>query len=102
MTHHLELGRVAGLVIDAVGTLIEATPPVAEVYTQIARRQGLTVSPDEVKARFQRHFGEDEVEEMRGPLATDESREQQRWVRIVSNVLPDLPEPERGFQDLWD
>jgi putative hydrolase of the HAD superfamily len=102
MSHHLELGRVAGLVIDAVGTLIEATPPVAEIYTQIARRQGLAVSADEVKALFHRHFGEDEVDEMHGPLATDESCERQRWVRIVGNVLPDLPEPERGFQELWD
>jgi putative hydrolase of the HAD superfamily len=97
-----DFARASGLVFDAVGTLIEATPSVAIAYTEVARRQGLEVDPSGVKALFRHHFGVDEVDEIRGPLATDEEREQSRWRRIVSNVLPDLPEPERGFGELWE
>jgi putative hydrolase of the HAD superfamily len=93
---------IDGLILDAVGTLIEPSPSVALVYAEVARRQGLALDPDEVKRRFQRSFREDEVDEARGPLATDEATEHRRWRRIVAGVLPDLPDPERAFAELWD
>lgn len=93
---------IDGVVFDAVGTLIDATPSVSVAYVEAARRQGLEVDPAEVKARFRRHFGDDEVDELRGPMATDEASERRRWRRIVANVLPELPDPERGFRELWD
>lgn len=93
---------VGGLVLDAVGTLIEAAPPVAEVYASVAAGQGIGVEPAEVKARFRHHFGAIEVDELRGPMVTDEARERRRWRRIVAGVLPDLPDPDGGFEALWD
>jgi|SRR5579864_2311671 len=93
---------VGGVLIDAVGTLIEPFPSVAHVYTAVAREQGCEVHTDDVRARFCRHFRANELDEARGPLATSEACEERRWRRMVSNVLPDLPDLEGGFRDLWD
>jgi putative hydrolase of the HAD superfamily len=95
-------GDIEGIVFDAVGTLIEPVPSVALAYTQAALRQGIEVDPSDVKRRFHKYFRVDEVDEQLGPLATDESSEHRRWRRIVSNVLPDLPDPDRAFAELWD
>jgi putative hydrolase of the HAD superfamily len=94
--------EIQGLILDAVGTLIEPSPPVALVYAEAARRQGLTIDPAEVKRRFHRSFRNDEVDERRGPLVTDEATEHRRWRRIVADVLPDLPDPESAFAELWN
>jgi putative hydrolase of the HAD superfamily len=93
---------IDGIILDAVGTLIEPSPPVAHVYTAAARRQGLEIDPAEVKRRFHRFFRVDEVDEQLGPLATDEATEFRRWRRIVGNVLPELPDTERAFGELWE
>ena len=93
---------IDGIVFDAVGTLIDPQPPVADVYTEAARRQGVKLERGLVKARFHQYFRNDEVDEMRGPLATDEPTEFRRWRRIVSNVLPEVPNPDRAFFELWD
>jgi putative hydrolase of the HAD superfamily len=93
---------IDGIVFDAVGTLIEPSPPVADVYAEAARRQGVELDRAMVKARFHRYFRNDEVDEMRGPLATDEPTEFRRWRRIVSNVIPEVPNPDRAFFELWD
>jgi putative hydrolase of the HAD superfamily len=93
---------IEGIVLDAVGTLIEPSPSVARVYAETAERQGITIDEGEVKRRFHRYFRVDEVDEQLGPLATDEASEFRRWRRIVGNVLPELPDPERAFAELWD
>ena len=67
-----------------------------------AARQGLHVEEAEVKSRFRRYFRNDEVDEQLGPMVTDEGIEYRRWRRIVANVLPDLPDLDRGFDELWD
>src|SRR4051794_14224526 len=95
-------GGGAGVVFDAVGTLIEPCPSVADVYTAAAARQGVVLDRDEVKGRFHRFFRHDELDEARGPLATDESIERRRWERIVSDVLAEVPDPARAFEELWD
>jgi putative hydrolase of the HAD superfamily len=94
--------EIDGLILDAVGTLIEPEPSVARVYADAALRQGLTVDIAEVKRRFGRYFRNDEVDEQKGPMVTDETIEYRRWRRIVANVLPDLPDPDRAFGELWD
>jgi putative hydrolase of the HAD superfamily len=95
-------GEVRGIVLDAVGTLIEPFPTVAQAYTEAARRQGIEIEAGEVKRRFQRFFRVDEIDEQIGPLATDEGIEHRRWRRIVGNVLPNLPDPDRAFAELWE
>jgi putative hydrolase of the HAD superfamily len=94
--------QIEGLVLDAVGTLIEPEPSVARVYADAALRQGQVIDVSEVKHRFGRYFRNDEVDEQRGPMVTDETLEFRRWRRIVANVLPDLPDPDRAFDELWD
>jgi putative hydrolase of the HAD superfamily len=93
---------IEGIVLDAVGTLIEPEPSVARAYADAALRQGIVVDLAEVKGRFARHFRNDEVDEQLGPMVTDESIESRRWRRIVANVLPDLPDQARAFDELWD
>jgi putative hydrolase of the HAD superfamily len=93
---------IEGIVLDAVGTLIDPEPSVARAYADAALRQGVVVDVLEVKQRFGRHFRNDEVDEQLGPMVTDESIEHRRWRRIVANVLPDLPDQSRAFDELWD
>lgn len=97
-----EMIAIEGIVLDAVGTLIDPRPTVAEAYAQAALRQGVVLEPVVVRRRFREHFGAADVDEQRGPMATDEACEARRWRRIVDHVLPELPDPERGFLELWD
>ena len=57
---------IQGIVLDAVGTLIDPSPPVAEVYAAAARRQGVHLEVAVVKSRFHRHFRNDEIDEAPG------------------------------------
>jgi putative hydrolase of the HAD superfamily len=57
---------------------------------------------DVVRARFNGHFQSDEVRGDRGIHSTDETTEQRRWRRIVTKVLPEVPDPERSFYELWE
>jgi putative hydrolase of the HAD superfamily len=93
---------IAGIVLDAVGTLIKPVPSVAEAYTDAARRQGVTLNRDEVRARFNLNFQSDEVRGDRGLHSTDEATEIWRWRRIVTKVLPEVPDPQMAFDELWD
>lgn len=92
---------IEGLLLDAVGTVIQPFPPVAEVYQAVAFRQGVELDRREVWTRFRRAFHEDETFEAEGGLVTDESRESLRWRRIVASVMPELPDPEAAFAELW-
>lgn len=102
MTRSICRADVDGIILDAVGTLIEPAPPVAEVYAAAGARQGLAVDVREVKARFGQYFRDDEVDEQMGPMRTSEAIEHRRWRRIVGSVLPGLPDPDRAFAELWD
>ncbi len=93
---------IAGIVLDAVGTLIRPVPSVAEAYVEAARRQGVELDREEVKGRFNTHFQSDEVQGDRGTHSTDEATEVRRWQRIVTKVLPEVPDPGRAFDELWD
>jgi len=93
---------IKGVVLDAVGTLIEPVPSVTHVYARVAARQGVVLDLKEIRGRFGRHFRDDETNESRGPMITDETIERARWRRIVGNVLPEVPEPSRAFEELWE
>jgi putative hydrolase of the HAD superfamily len=96
-----DVGPIAAVVFDAVGTLIEPWPPVAEVYAAAARRQGIVLDVREVTIRFGRAVDEATADLQAEAWATDEAREAQWWRKIVAQVLPELPDPGRGFEELW-
>jgi putative hydrolase of the HAD superfamily len=93
---------VEGIVLDAVGTLIKPTPSVADAYTEAADRQGVVLDRDDVRRRFQRTFRDDAIRADRGIHSTDETIERRRWREIVAQVLPEVPDPQRAFDELWD
>lgn len=95
-------GGIQGIVLDAVGTLIDPAPSVSEVYARAARRQGIGLDVREIKRRFREQFATDEIDERRGPLATDEATERRRWRRIVAGCLPEVPDPDGAFDELWE
>ncbi len=90
-----------GVALDAVGTLIDPDPPVAEAYAEAASRQGVVLDRAVIEARFHQSFRAAEVDEARGPLATDEPTERRRWRRIVANVLPEVADLACAFEELW-
>lgn len=94
--------RIQGIVLDAVGTLIQPTPSVAAAYTLAAGRQGIELNPDVVKKRFGAAFKADLVGGHDGPLSTDQGVERRRWREIVARVLPEVPDADRAFDELWD
>jgi putative hydrolase of the HAD superfamily len=94
-------GGIRGIVLDAVGTLIEPDPPVAVAYAAAARRQGIDLDVAVVKSRFIEHYGRDALDDAREVLVTSEAAEVRRWRRIVAGVLPEVPDPERAFDELW-
>ena len=102
MKQQVKWERIQGIVLDAVGTLIEPTPSVATAYAEAAARQGVELDPREVRGRFQAAFRSDLVEGEAGFLSTDEGVERRRWREIVARVLPEAPDPERAFDELWD
>jgi putative hydrolase of the HAD superfamily len=102
MNHPPRWNHISGIVLDAVGTLIKPDPSVAEAYTWAGRRQGVELETQAVRARFQEHFQSDEVHAGQGVLSTDEATERRRWRKIVAGVLPEIPDPQRAFEELWD
>ena len=94
-------GSFSGIVLDAVGTLIEPVPSVAEAYCETAQTQGVTLDIDLVRTRFSSVFSADEKGGAEPRWVTDEAIERIRWLRIVAAVLPELPDLEAGFDRLW-
>ena len=92
---------IRGIVLDAVGTIIEPRPSVSEAYAQAAMRQGCAIDVDVLKTRFRDAFAIDEIDEQRGALATNEETEFRRWKHIVEKCLPQVPDPGRAFEELW-
>ena len=102
MNSRLTWNGIRGIVFDAVGTLIKPEPSVADAYVAAASRQGVALDREEVKARFHQHFQSDHVHAADGVLSTNEVTERRRWRMIVAGVLPEVAEPDRAFDELWD
>ena len=86
------------VLFDAVGTLIRADPPVAEVYHAIGARYGSTLSCAEIGDRFRfafrRHSSDDGV--------ASSARERRRWEGVVGDVFRELPDAKGEILDeLW-
>ena len=90
------------VLFDAVGTLIEPDPPVAEAYQAAGRRYGSHLSCEEILRRFRAAFARQErLDEMELFGRTDASRERRRWQTIVGEVFDDVADSTRLFDDLW-
>lgn len=95
------------VVFDAVGTIIEPDPSVAEIYQQVALQHNHNVSLEELKSRISQavpeFFGHARVEKG-APWASSDAIERSLWKSVVSSVFSEL-EKERLdplFDDLWN
>lgn len=96
------LSPVEVVLFDAVGTLIEPDPPVAEAYRAAGRRYGSTLSPEVILRRFRAAFAKQErLDETEFFDRTDEPRERRRWQAIVGEVFDDVADSAGLFDDLW-
>jgi len=95
------LRHIQAIAFDAVGTLIEPVPGVAEAYRQAALRVGLELPESLLRERFGQVFSADEIS---ADHSTDEPNERRRWRKIVGHCLPELSEElaNKAFDDLWD
>jgi putative hydrolase of the HAD superfamily len=91
------------ILFDAVGTLICAEPPVADVYFAAGRRFGSSLAAGEVGRRFRaamrrRQGSADSLD--RPP--TDHPREREMWRGIVADVFADVAGADGElFEELW-
>ena len=93
--------KIRAVAFDAVGTLIEAVPSVAEAYRWAGLKVGLDLPTEIIRQRFYQVFSADDTN---GSNATNEPNERKRWRRIVGFCLPELGEKEANFAFdlLWE
>lgn len=97
-----DLSQVRCVVFDAVGTLIEPAPRVADAYQQIGARHGADLERDEVHRRFHAAFArQEEQDRSGGTWETSDDRERTRWTRIVDEVFHELADTTALLEDLW-
>lgn len=98
------------ILFDAVGTLIFADPPVAEVYRRVGCDVGCKLPLEEVEQRFRAAYGRSESlfampggDELQR-AATSDARERMRWLQVVGDVFSELPPSlvEKALSRLWD
>lgn len=92
---------VRAIVFDAVGTLIQACPPVAVAYAQQASRFGVHELEAVIRARFGQIFAEQDALDQRDGNRTSEARERERWRAIVAHVFPEVGDPQGLYAALW-
>lgn len=86
---------------DAVGTLIHPDPGAVAVYADAARRRGVELSHDHIRARFWATYQAEEQIDRPAGWATSEAREEARWRRIVSDALPEVADDPALFPELF-
>ncbi len=86
------------VLFDAVGTLIHSRVPVAEVYRRAGCDAGIELDVSTISDRFRAAIRE----HADSALPTSESRERERWRRIVASVFRELDATEAIFQRLWN
>src|SRR5687767_12237594 len=86
------------ILFDAVGTLIYADPPVADVYHAISQQFGSRLTKDEIRRRFPRALAAEHSDSR----PTSEAHERERWRRIVASVIDDVGDAKnKVFERLW-
>jgi putative hydrolase of the HAD superfamily len=98
------LERVRWVLFDAVGTLIYADPPAAQVYHTVGRQFRSQATAVEIEQRFRQALADElgvNSDLQRPP--TSEAGEVARWRRIVGTVFPDVvaEAADELFQSLW-
>ena len=97
--------KVEWVVFDAVGTVIDPEPSVAQAYHTIGKQFGSERTLDEVRSRFLEAFSETEHRDAsRGAdgMTTSAKIEEARWRYIVAEVFPEVEDGEGCFQNLHD
>ncbi len=97
--------QVEWVVFDAVGTVIDPEPSVAEAYHQIGQRFGSERSFEDVRSRFAAAFAETERKDAASGadgLTTSAAVEEARWRYIVEAVFPEVEDREGCFLRLHD
>jgi putative hydrolase of the HAD superfamily len=92
---------VRAVFFDAVGTVIHPEPPAAVVYAAVTQRLGGRLSADQIAARFRAAFARQEALDFADGLRTSAERERRRWRHIVGEVLHDVGDRERCFEELF-
>jgi len=94
--------HVHAVFFDAVGTLLFPEPSALVIYAEVAQRQGLVLTPAEVRTRFIRAYRSEEEADTATGWETSEKREHDRWRRIVTETLAGVSDPESCFNLLFD
>jgi putative hydrolase of the HAD superfamily len=93
---------IRAILFDAVGTLIYPEPLVAQAYADAGRRFGIALDEQTIRERFREALlAEDAIDRTVHRFKTDQSREQERWRRIVAAVFKDASDTEPIFDLLW-
>ena len=96
---------VEWVVFDAVGTVIDPEPSVAQAYYLIGQQFGSERTLDDVRSRFRSAFAETESRDRSPDTAgkvTNAAVEEARWRHIVAAVFPEVEDGEGCFQRLHD
>jgi len=93
--------KIRAVAFDAVGTLIEPVPSVADAYRQAALSVGLDLPSAVIRERFVKVFAADDTTEEH---STNELNEVYRWRNIVEACLPELDQTRsnQAFDQLWE
>jgi putative hydrolase of the HAD superfamily len=96
---------IQAVLFDAVGTLIYAEPPVADVYHAAGRRYGSQLDRVAVERRFRAAMRRRAEQLLSAePPPTSHAAERAMWREIVCEVFDDLPRETAGgelFETLW-
>lgn len=97
---------IVAILFDAVGTLIDAAPPVPLAYQSIAATFGSRLTLDQIRQRFRRALhrgGDSQNPASLARSATSEPAERERWREIVAEVIDDVPlaAADDLFAALW-
>jgi putative hydrolase of the HAD superfamily len=94
--------EIQAVYFDAVGTVIYPATSAPTMYAEVAAEFGLDVSAAVVRERFIAAFREEEAMDLANDWQTSETREVERWVRIVEQSLLNTTDPEACFRKLYD
>jgi putative hydrolase of the HAD superfamily len=88
------------IVFDAVGTLIEPVPSVAEAYWRIGNKFGSQYTIEDILSRFRKQFEKSYSNSEGEKHCSNEEIELARWKQIVERVLDDVTEMDACFAEV--